>query len=652
MIKKILIGVIYIFIFTLSVHKNNVFAQFESHPELDWFTIETTHFTINFHKESERSALTVAKIAEEIYGPITSLYNYEPSDKVNFIISDVSDIANGATDFFNNRIEIFATALDYDLRGTHNWLRNVITHEYTHMIQIQASMKLSTKFPAIYLQWLNYEQERRPDVLYGYPNVIVSYPLSGFGVPAWFAEGTAQYQRQQTGYDNWDSNRDMILRMYVLDDNMLSYNEMGQFSSITSLKAESIYNSGFAFVRYISETYGEDKLADLTRALGDLTNFSMDKAFRKCLDIDGSDIYENWKKHLQKDYNEKLSNVKANIIEGETIEKKGFANYYPHFSPDGTKIAFLSNQDYDYASTGLYIYDIAKKEKKLISFPVSTNFSWSPDGKKLLYSRRNVPPTINDIVLFDIYEYDIAKEDEKRITKKTRAISPSYSPDGKSICFLTNGDGTNNLFVSDIDGKNIRKITDYKNGEQLFNPVFSKDALSIYFDYAFEKDRKIASINLADNKFNFVLDSSFADSRSAYFSEDGNTIFFSSDRTGIYNIYSLDLQTKITKQITNVLGGAFMPSIDNKGNLCYSSYKSTGYKIVLLKDYEGIDIRQDFDYKKPDRLITKYNVQDSLSNEKKNNFDWNHLRNFNDKDIPQLTSKPYTSIFTNIAFFR
>ncbi len=96
--------------------------------------------------------------------------------------------------------------------------------------------------------------------LYGYPNVIVSYPFSGVGVPAWYAEGTAQYQRQQLAYEYWDSHRDMILRSYSEDGNMLSWGEMGQFSSITSLKAESIYNLGYALTRYIAMKYGEDKL--------------------------------------------------------------------------------------------------------------------------------------------------------------------------------------------------------------------------------------------------------------------------------------------------------------------------------------------------------------------------------------------------------
>ena len=43
------------------------------------------------------------------------------------------------------------------------------------------------------------------------------------------------------------------------------------------------------------------------------------------------------------------------------------------------------------------------------------------------------------------------------------------------------------------------------------------------------------------------------------------------------------------EQVTNVLGGAFMPSVDSSGNLTYASFNSTGYKISLLKYASGID---------------------------------------------------------------
>jgi hypothetical protein len=48
-----------------------------------------------------------------------------------------------------------------------------------------------------------------------------------------------------------DSHRDIILRSYVLDGNILSWDEMSVFGK-TSLGNESSYNAGFAFVYYLA----------------------------------------------------------------------------------------------------------------------------------------------------------------------------------------------------------------------------------------------------------------------------------------------------------------------------------------------------------------------------------------------------------------
>lgn len=195
-------------------------------PDLSWQTIETAHFLVHFHTGETRTAREIATIAEEVYGPITQLYQHEPDGKVSLVIRDHDDYSNGAAYFYDNKIELWAPALDFELRGTHPWLRDVVSHEFTHIVQIQTAMKLGRVFPAVYLQWLGYEAERRTDVLYGYPNIIVSYPLSAFVVPAWFAEGVAQYNYPTFTYDYWDSHRDMILRMYMLEGNPLSWEEM------------------------------------------------------------------------------------------------------------------------------------------------------------------------------------------------------------------------------------------------------------------------------------------------------------------------------------------------------------------------------------------------------------------------------------------
>ncbi len=634
-------------IFIIPLH---LYSQFEPHPDIDWYTIETENFNVVFHQGSERTAKLTAKIAEEIYGPITSLYDYKPDSKTNLVVNDLSDISNGATDFFNNRIEIFSSALDYELRGTHNWLRNVITHEYTHMVQLQASMKFSRKIPAIYLQWLNYEKERRPDVLYGYPNAIVSYPILGINVPAWFAEGTAQYQRQQLSYDQWDSQRDMILRMYVEDDNMLSYNEMGQFSSITSLKAESIYNSGYALVRYISEKYGEEKLKEITYGLSRVFNFSMDAALRQTIGKSGEELYNEWKQYLKKDYSYRLKGVKETQIAGILIEKNGFANYSPKYSPDGKKIAYLTNKGYDFALTRLVIYDRTKETKEELDFPVSY-FSWSPDGEKIIFSERNIPANLDGITLYDLYEYDLKTKESKKLTENKRATSPSYSPDGKNIIYLVNKDGTINLEIADNKAKNPKKLTEFKNGEQIYNPKFSPDGKFIIFEYSLEEARKIAYLDLETNNFYFILNEKNIDFRNPEISKDGKYLYFSSDKTGIFNIYRYNFETKEIKQITNVIGGAFMPSFDGNDNLVYSSYYSTGFKIEELKNISSYENKEIKNYIPPPRLVEKYASIDSIPTNEKNKFDWYKLRNYDDKTYKDYPYTNYKTIFNQLSIF-
>ncbi len=356
----------FILILILSLLSKTGFSQFtDFHPELEWFTIKGEHIEVHYHKEAERTAKVVAKIADEVWGPITSLYQYEPST-VHFVIKDIDDYSNGATYFFDNKIEIWTSALDFDLRGAHNWLRNVISHEFTHMVQIQAAMKISRAVPALFLQVLNYQQERRPDILYGYPNYVISYPIATVNVPAWFAEGTAQYMRTEFNYDNWDTHRDMILRSYALDGNMLTWSEMGVFGK-TSLGNESVYNSGFAFTRYISQKYGEDKLREITKQLGVIGNFTMDQAMEDVLGVSGDKVYDEWKGYLIEDYTKRTEKVRENLIEGEIIADKGFGNFYPTFSKDGKKIYYVSNKSSDYFSpASIYEYNIETKEEKVL----------------------------------------------------------------------------------------------------------------------------------------------------------------------------------------------------------------------------------------------------------------------------------------------
>ncbi|MFL3027604.1 MAG: hypothetical protein ACJZ1O_04875 [Candidatus Neomarinimicrobiota bacterium] len=157
-----------------------VFAQgYYNHSEIKWRTFETKNFQIHFYESTEGTAREGAFVAEKIYPFITDLYDFKPKEKTDIIFIDTDDISNGAAYYYDNKIMIWASPMDFELRGSHRWLQNVITHEFAHIVSLQKSMKAGLRFPGAYVQWLGYEDEKRKDVLYGYPNRLASYAIPG-----------------------------------------------------------------------------------------------------------------------------------------------------------------------------------------------------------------------------------------------------------------------------------------------------------------------------------------------------------------------------------------------------------------------------------------------------------------------------------------
>ena len=620
------------------------YSQFtEFHPELKWYTIKGKHCEVHFHQGTERTARVVAKIADEVIGPLTSLYDYDPGI-IHYVIKDIDDYSNGATYFFDNKIEIWTSALDFDLRGTHNWLRNVITHETTHMVQIQSALKAPRTMPAVFLQLLNYEDERRPDVLYGYPNVIASYPLAMINIPSWFAEGTAQYQRKEFNYDNWDTHRDMVLRCYALKGNMLTWNEMGIFDK-TSLGNESVYNAGFALTRYISQKYGEDKLEKISHDLGKFGVFTMSAAFKDVLGKSGPEVYNEWRDFLTNDYRKRSAPVLSNLVEGDKIASVGIGNFYPEFSPDGSKFVYISNKTSDYFGlANAYLYDFKTKKEKLLVPNVRSTIGWIPGQNKIIYSRLsdNNPNWYN---VHDLYVYDIDKDKETRLTHDIRANQPNVSHDGNKIVFLFERDGTTNLATVDINGKNFKQLTHFNNGEQVYEPKFSNDDSYIIFDFSYKEGRDIARVDTDGKNFQFIIKNKH-DNRNAVFEKNGN-IIFCSDSTGIFNLYSYDINTGREKQLTNVLGGAFMPSVDAKGNILYVGYTAFGFKIFEITPEQQSEVIPGKSYVwTNDPPLGKDKPKGDLKN-----FNLKALQNYNDYKTPNYKIEPYTGVFTKMTFY-
>jgi WD40 repeat protein len=553
-----------------------------NHPELEWFTIKTEHFEVHYHAGAERTAREIARIAEEIYEPVTGLYQYVDDKKFHFIIRDHDDYSNGAAYYYDDKIEIWASPMDFELRGTHPWLLNVVTHEFAHMISLDQAKKFGKRIPAFYLQYIGYEDETRPDVLYGFPNTIVSFPVAGAVIPPWFAEGIAQYQTAGTAYDFWDTHRDMILRSAVLEDKLPSYREISSFGR-TSLGNEQVYNSGFSLVSYIAAQHGSHALAQLTKKMSSPLRVTFASAVRSALGKSEDELYQEWKSFLKSTYEAGIREIRGREEQGILLEDEGFGNFYPAWSPAKNEIAFISNKGSErFSPSSVILHNLDTNKSKVLKGNVEYSPSFSPDGNRLAYVKRRRYDRYGSIY-YDLYICDLASAKETRVSKGARLRNPDWSPDGREIVCVSGRDGTDNLMVLDVDARSLRSITSFEDGEQIFRPSWSPDGAKIVFDISTGHGRDLAIMERDAKNFTYLIRGS-ADARNPVFHPSGQSIFFSWDKTGIFNIYEYDLDSKKTEPVTNVLGGAFMPDFDPERGLVYSLYTGDGYKIARISN--------------------------------------------------------------------
>jgi len=123
----------------------------------------------------------------------------------------------------------------------------------------------------------------------------------------------------------------------------------------------------------------------------------------------------------------------------------------PSVSPDGSKIAFLSDRD---AGTDVYVIGAdGNGETRLTKTPeVEGQPGWSADGKELWFS-----------VFADdssrIYSIGLDSKNQ-RLSGTVPGRAMRVSPDGKAILYWTGTWTAMKMFVSNLDGSRPRQLTD------------------------------------------------------------------------------------------------------------------------------------------------------------------------------------------------
>jgi Tol biopolymer transport system component len=579
-----------------------------------FFTIESSHFIIHYSKGLEQVAKQSAYFFENLYKIYSKTYDYKLPNKTKVLIID-GEITNGLADPIHNFIILWPHDFDVNLRGTHDWLKGVIAHEFAHIYSIPAAFKMPDAIPAIQIGFFTHPNEPlRTEALHIFPNEIL---------PPWFTEGIAQYEDSRSGSDSWDTHRDMILRTLTISGRLLPYDRLFEFSG-NGEDLEKTYNHGFSIVKYVSENYGYDKIVSITKECARFFRVNFDGAIKKILGISGRQLYEEWKTYLEKKYKEQIKNIGKQVY-GKKINKEGYDNYWPKFSSDEKKIFFVSNgkADFSFLFKALYSYnlsDTVKEDKKIkIEKNISSFYSINKKSNLILFtsiksSKSTMPASKGGLRTLDVFidtlpsekkKFNLfKKKTERQITKKESIIGAVFSPSGDKIAGIKRIIDRYYLCMFDTNGNNL-KILYPDSLNNSFSYIYSLDwsargnliAIS-FIDSGF---RKIGIYDTTSKEF-FVLKNSRHDDRDPRFSDNGENLYFSSDRTGIFNIYRYNFKDSVLQKITNVSGGAFCPDVDKKEKrLVYANYDKDGYGIYLIDSIYAIEET------KEDSFIIPYN---------------------------------------------
>jgi len=145
------------------------------------------------------------------------------------------------------------------------------------------------------------------------------------------------------------------------------------------------------------------------------------------------------------------------------VTHHGSISIKPKFSPDGTKIAYLSYKDrYPF----LYIYDRLTGKSVPLSRRVGLNHApaWAPDGNRLALCLSKDGNT-------EIYVKNADGTGERRLTRDRGSdTSPVFSPDGRQIAFVSDRAGRAHIYVMNEDGTNVRRLS-YQGGSS-YDPAW------------------------------------------------------------------------------------------------------------------------------------------------------------------------------------
>ena len=242
------------------------------------------------------------------------------------------------------------------------------------------------------------------------------------------------------------------------------------------------------------------------------------------------------------------------------------------WSPNGKKVLFYKAEDDD---GEIYLADSNGANETKLPF-LAGNMEWSPDGRLVIYqfAREN-----SDIFLYDLE----TGRSTTVVGNPAFDADPTFSPDGKTIAFVSDRDGNAEIYLQDLDGTNLRRLTNHPAHDGF--PTFSPDGTQLAFNSDREDENvEVYLMNLDGSGIQRLTNSRSDDETyPGCWSADGTQLLFTSNRSGKDNIYLINVEAMTPLELMT----------DAENDLRFPTYSPDGKAILFQAsaDDERVELR-------------------------------------------------------------
>ncbi len=538
-------------------------------PALSWQTLDTPHFAVHFHQGTRDFAVRAAQAAEKAYLLLTAALEHQPADKIQIVVSDQNDSANGwASVLPYNQIQVLTSPPDNlsVLNDYDDFLWILMVHELTHIIHMDTISGL----PA----WINLLLGRTV-----FPNGAQ---------PTWFTEGLAVYYESR--FSSAGRLRSSLFRMYLRTAALA-----GVFPKIDKVsgamkawpQGTAPYLYGAFFVDYLARRFGETALCDLSQHMSGMwVPWTLNIVARQELGFDYITLYQDWSESVRVQARRTLAKLqRQGLTPFHQLTRRGHHQHTPRISPGGEQILYFSGSPQRWPSLRL-VDRHGQQDRELLEVNSGAGAVFLPNGQGIVFAQRE--QTRQFYSFNDLFYFDLESGQTHRLTKGARLRSADLSPDGETLVAVANRSGQTRLVQlaltgTEIRSHQIRDLLQFQDQTQVYTPRFSPDGKQVVFAATNPGGgRRLLLLDRADGSTRKLTSGRFMD-LDPVFTADGKSILFSSDRSGIYNLYRLCLSDGALVQLTNVATGAFAPAPTADGTgIAFTTYGKDGYDIAWL----------------------------------------------------------------------